>query len=406
MTAPKNKKVRLSLLTAAAIALLVLGFAAKRMLFPDNAPRILTAVAAAGDIEQAVLATGTLKPVKLVAVGSQASGRVVSLKVLLGQVVTKGQLIAQIDSVPQENALRTAQASLADSRAQRVGKQATLALAESTLVRQRQNLADRTVSQADFESADEAVKTLRAQIASLEAQIIEAEVAVKTAEANLGYTQITAPTDGTVLSIVTQEGQTVNAVQSAPTIVVLGQLDVMTVRAEISEADIVDVKPGQPVYFTILGDPGRRYEASLESIEPAPESVKNDNSFSSSTATASSTSSSSSAIYYNGIFNVSNPEGRLRTYMTAEVHIVLGQSKGVLTVPSAALTKGSDGRYTVQVVDERGRTTSRVVDVGLNNRASAEIRSGLQAGERVVVGEIAADSQGAANNAGPPPMGL
>ncbi|WP_029922395.1 efflux RND transporter periplasmic adaptor subunit [Nevskia soli] len=405
MTAPKNKKVRLSLLTAAAIALLVLGFAAKRMLFPDNAPRILTAVAAAGDIEQAVLATGTLKPVKLVAVGSQASGRVVSLKVLLGQVVTKGQLIAQIDSVPQENALRTAQASLADSRAQRVGKQATLALAESTLVRQRQNLADRTVSQADFESADEAVKTLRAQIASLEAQIIEAEVAVKTAEANLGYTQITAPTDGTVLSIVTQEGQTVNAVQSAPTIVVLGQLDVMTVRAEISEADIVDVKPGQPVYFTIVGDPGRRYEASLESIEPAPESVKNDNSFSASTATTSSTSSSSSAIYYNGIFNVPNPEGRLRTYMTAEVHIVLGQSKGVLTVPSAALTKGSDGRYTVQVVDERGRMTSRAVEVGLNNRASAEIRSGLQAGERVVVGEMAADSQGSASNAGPP-MGL
>src|SRR3546814_7507420 len=108
-------------------------------------------------------------------------------------------------------------------------------------------LAQNSVSQADFEAAEATVAVTRAQIEALEAQIVEAEVAVEIARVDLGYTKITAPIDGTVLAIVTQEGQTVNATQSAPTIIVIGQIDVMTVRAEISEADIVRVRPGQQV---------------------------------------------------------------------------------------------------------------------------------------------------------------
>lgn len=189
-----------------------------------------------------------------------------------------------------------------------------------------------TTSRADLESAAAALAVTEAQIQALDAQIEEAQVAVETAQANLDYTKITAPIAGTVLSIVSQEGQTVNATQSAPTIVILGQLDNMTVRTEISEADITRVQPDLPVYFTVLGEPNRRYEATLASIEPAPESVRSDSSFSSSSSSTSSSSSSSStssseAIYYNGVFNVPNPDGKLRTYMTAEVHIVLEMPK-------------------------------------------------------------------------------
>src|SRR3546814_13405306 len=137
-------------------------------------------------------------------------------------------------------------------------------------------VAQNAVSQADYEAAEAAVATTRAQIEALEAQIVEAEVAVEIARVNLGYTRITAPIDGTVLAIVTQEGQTVNASQSAPTIIVLGQIDIMTVRAEISEADIVHVRPGQAVTFTILGDPDPRYEATRGRHEPAPESTPRD----------------------------------------------------------------------------------------------------------------------------------
>src|SRR3546814_4153379 len=149
-------------------------------------------------------------------------------------------------------------------------------------------VAQNAVSQADYEAAEAQYVDTRAQIEALEAQIVEAEVAVEIARVNLGYTKITAPIDGTVLASVTQEGQTVNASQSAPTIIVLGQIDVMTVRAEISEADIVHVRPGQAVTFTILGDPDHRYEATLGSIEPAPESITGASSI--STASASSAS--------------------------------------------------------------------------------------------------------------------
>lgn len=222
-------------------------------LFPQQTETLMIAKAVVGNVEQTVLASGTLKPVKLVAVGAQVSGRVTALKVNLGQTIKTGDLIAEIDSLTQLNALRTAQAALQSTRAQRVEKEATLVNAEATLARQQLTWAQHASSRADYDSAEATVKTIRAQIAQLDAQIVQADVAVETARINLGYTRITAPINGTVLAIVTQEGQTVNAVQSAPTIVVLGQLDTMTVRVEISEADIVHVRPDQPVYFTILG---------------------------------------------------------------------------------------------------------------------------------------------------------
>lgn len=356
---------------------------------PPPAP--VTAPVTIGDVEETVLASGTLKPSRLVAVGAQASGRITSLAVALGQEVREGDLIAEIDSVPQANALKTAEAALASVRAQKVEKEAALALAEQTLARQTNMVAKRAGSQADFEAADAEVRTTRAQIDALEAQIVEAEVAVETARANLGYTRITAPIDGTVLAIVSQEGQTVNANQTTPTIVVLGQLDVMTVRAEISEADIVRVTPGQPVYFTILGEPGRRYEATLASIEPAPESITSDSALTATTSSSSSSSStSSSAIYYIGVFDVPNPDRRLRTYMTAEVHIVLARAENVLTVPSGALgRRNRDGTYTVEVAGPDGQVVERRVEVGLNNKITAEIRAGLAEGDRVVTGRAA-----------------
>ncbi|MCX5569018.1 efflux RND transporter periplasmic adaptor subunit [Kaistia nematophila] len=406
-TNPKGRRSRLPLLILALIVLAGAGYAFRSSITGAKAPAMMTATVSTGNVEETVLATGTLKPSKLVAVGAQVSGRVTALKVELGQQVNKGDLIAEIDSVTQENALRTSKAALANIRAQRVEKEASLLLAEQTLARQKSMLAQKAVSQADFETADANVKTTRAQIEALDASIIEAEVAVSTAEANLGYTQITAPIDGTVLAVVTQEGQTVNAAQSAPTIVIMGQLDVMTVRAEISEADIVRVSAGQPIYFTILSDPERRYEATLASIEPAPESIRSDSSFSTSSTTTSS-SSTSSAIYYNGIFNVPNEDGRLRTYMTAEVHIVLGKANDVLTVPAVALgPRNADGSYTVRVV-EGDKITPRKVDIGLNDKVIAEVKSGLKAGDKVVTGEgsATASAAGSRRMGGPPPMGF
>ncbi|MGJ4967735.1 MULTISPECIES: efflux RND transporter periplasmic adaptor subunit [unclassified Bradyrhizobium] len=406
--APKPKRPRRwPLLIAGALVVLAAAIVLVMRLTSNPNANLVTAPVTTGDIEQTVLATGTLKPVKLVAVGAQASGRLVALNVKLGQKVRAGDLIAEIDSLTQQNTLRTNEASLRSVRAQRDEKVATLALAEANLARQQVTLAQKASSRADYDSAEATVKQTQAQIAQLDAQIVEAEVAIETARVNLGYTKITAPIDGTVLSIVTQQGQTVNAVQSAPTIVVLGQVETMTVRVEISEADVVKVRPGQNVYFTVLGEPDHRYEGTLGSIEPAPESIKSDSSFSSSTTTTSSSSSSSSttssAIYYNGVFDIANPDGRLMTYMTAEVHILLGEARKVPTIPSSALGNANpDGSYTVRVLTGAGTLEKRTIRVGLNNKIRAEVQSGLREGERVV---ISAPEEGTKRTVMPPPGG-
>lgn len=363
------------------------GYYAWQHFFVTQPPTLLTARVARGDVEETVLASGILKPSRLVAVGAQVSGRITSVGVSLGQRVKTGDLIAEIDSVTQENALKIAEAALASTQAQKREREATLALNEQSLERYRQMLARRAVSQAEYDNAAAAVTVTLAQIDALDAQIAQGEVGIRTAQANLDYTRITAPIDGTVLSIVSQEGQTVNANQSTPTIVILGQLDTMTVQAEISEADIVKVREGQDLWFTILGEPQTRYEAVLQSIEPAPESVRSDSSIA---ATATSSVSSTSAIYYNGIFDVPNPDGRLRTYMTAQVNIVLGRAQGVLTIPAAALgQRDAEGLHSVRVLEPGGLVARRKVRIGLNDKVTAEVLEGLSEGDTVVTGQAA-----------------
>ncbi|MDA9493890.1 efflux RND transporter periplasmic adaptor subunit [Bradyrhizobium sp. CCBAU 11361] len=382
------KRVKIA---AAVVAVVATGVVAATR-FPgtsSKAQSYITTPVTVSDLREEVLASGTLKPARLTAVGAQVSGRITALNVRVGDSVKAGDIIAQIDPVTKQNDLRSSEATLKNYRAQKVEKEAALVLAEANLARQQATLAQRATSRSDFDSADSTVRQTRAQIAALDALIVGAEASVETAKVNLDYTRITAPIDGTVLATVAQEGQTVNAVQSAPTIVVLGQLETMTVRAEISEADIVKVKPGQSLYFTILGDQDHRYEARLDQIEPAPESIKSDASFSSTTTTSSSSSSSSTstAIYYIGVFNVPNKDLSLRTYMTAEVHIVTGEAKRVKVIPTIAVMRKSDGHKIVRILSASGDVREREVKTGLNDRTTVEVRSGLDEGERVVTGE-------------------
>jgi macrolide-specific efflux system membrane fusion protein len=370
---------------AIGVAILVLLFVLKGCFFPTVAPpRYITAPATVGDIEQTVLASGALQPFLLVDVGAQVSGQVKSLKVALGDKVAKGQVIANIDPATQQNALLTAQATLEQQKAQRLSQEAIVAQDKLALARQSTTYAAEASSRQDLETAQTQLKSAQASLAATNALIKQATVAVNNAGVNLGYTQIVAPIDGVVVAIQTKQGQTVNAVQSAPTIVKLANLATMTVKAQISEADVVHVRPGQPVYFTILGEPDRRFYATLRAIEPAPDSIT-------SATTATASPASTAAVYYNGLFDVANPDGVLRTSMTAQVYIVLASAKHVLTVPSAALTPAGQGRYTVRILtDPKKKPEVRAVTVGINNNVSAQILSGLKAGEKVIVGEGAA----------------
>jgi len=375
---------------------------------PDAGPALATSPVTRGDIEQTVEATGTIKPSKLVSVGAQVSGRIETLHVRLGDTVKAGDLIAEIDSRNQRNTLQSAEAALRSARANRDAQKANLRQYELAFRRQEQMLVSDATSKAEYDAARAVLEATRAQVAALEASIVQQQTAVATAQTNLGYTKITAPIDGTVLAIVSKQGQTVNANQSAPTIVMLGDLGTMTVYAEISEADVIKTAVGQEVYFTVLGDPDKRYTSTLGDIAPAPESITSEDNTS-----GSSSSATSSAIYYYGLFDVANPDNTLRTYMTAQVSIVLGSAKDVLTIPSAALgAKLPDGRQLVRVVGKDGRPERRPVMIGLNNGTRAEVRDGLREGEQVVVGEATAESRAQSSSArqmrrgpgGPPPM--
>lgn len=342
------------------------------------APNFATEKVQRGDIENSVLANGMLQASKLVSVGAQVSGQIINLPVSLGQAVKKGDLIAQIDSLTQQNTLKEALASLTSSKAEYRAKQAQINQAQQEFNRQKLMLGDMASSQADYEAAQASLLVYQAELDQLEAQQEQVKLNVDSAQLDLDYTTIKAPMDGIIVYTAVTVGQTVNSNQSTPTIVELADLQQMTVKAQISEADVIKVTPGQEVYFTILGQPNKRYNATLRVIEPGPTLMDGDDS--------DMMLSDSDAIYYNGLFDVDNANGVLRIGMTAQVSIVLNQAIDALIVPAQILqtSPGPNPRYKLPVL-VNGEIEYRTVSVGINNKVSAEITDGLQEGDEIIL---------------------
>ena len=311
-------------ITAITLSLLLLFFAViKPIFFSKKPPEYLTAEVTKMDIEDVVLANGFVIPIKYVEVGAQVTGQLKSLKVKLGDRVKKNQLLAEIDPTIPQNELRKSEAALKQSQAQKQIAEAQLRQNEAALERQKIMVLGDASSQAELENAQTQADRTRAEIMVQEEHIKLAMIAIETAKANLGYTRISAPIDGEIISIVTKEGQTVVSAQSAPIILVIADLDTMTVKAQISEADVLRIKPGLAAHFKILGAEERRFSSVLRVIEPMPEYKANSN-----TATA---------VYYNGLFDVPNPERVLKASMTAQVSIVIAAAKQTLAIPVTAL---------------------------------------------------------------------
>ena len=431
MHMPKIKPMKLIIAVLIAIAI---AFAAWSFFKPKKqVNQFITSEVSRGDLEDSVLATGVLEATKMVSVGAQVSGQVKKMYVQLGDQVKQGQLIAQIDSIRQDNEVKNDEASIKNLQAQLAVKQANLAKVEAEYTRQKNMYAQDATSLAEYQSALASFKTSQAEIQAINAQIEQSRLTLSTAKENLGYTQIVAPMDGTVVAIVTEEGQTVNANQSTPTIVKLAKLDTMTIKAEISEADVMKVEQGQTVYFTTLGNSEKKIYASLRQVEPAPDSINTESN------NNSSTSSSSSAVYYNALFDVPNTDGKLRIDMTAQVYIVLADAKNALTIPAAAIQtsnrpqrkKNTDGKVDstaassprgdkdgkkgddanrpkrleltadekalidagkasvgmVRVVQSDGSAQTKMVLIGLNNRVTAQVLRGLNQGDQVVIAD-------------------
>jgi macrolide-specific efflux system membrane fusion protein len=331
-------------------------------------PALRTAEVTLGDIEKTVTALGTLQPKDYVDVGAQVSGQLETVHVEIGDIVKKDQLLAEIDPTVIETHVRTDKANLDNLQAQLARQQAELKLARLQFRRNQSLYKAKAISQDALQTSETQVSVGEAQAESLAAQIAAAQATYDGEVANLGYTKIYAPMDGTVVSQAALEGQTLNANQTAPTILRIADLQTMTVKAQVAEADVVKLSPGMPVYFTTLGLPERRWQATVRQILPTPETVND-------------------VVLYDVLIDVANADGVLMTSMTAQVFFVLGEAKNVPLIPIAALGKkqpGGGDEYLVRVMTDKGPAT-RAVKIGLTDRASAEVVSGLAAGDRVVV---------------------
>ena len=337
-----------------------------------------------GSIEDSVSALGTVQPRNFVDVGTQVTGQL-RLKVAVGDKVKKGTLVAEIDPALFKSKLEGTRATLASLHAQRTDREAAKRLAWQQYNRNLDLFGSDAVSEELLQQSAATLKQTAAQVEALSAQIAQVESQIRGDEANLRYTSIFAPIDGTVVSIAARDGQTLVSSQQAPLILRIADLSNMTVSAQVSEAEIPRIRVGMPVYFSTLGMPKRRWEGKVRQIMPTPEAVNN-------------------VVLYNVVFDVANPDQALMPQMSAQASFVLASAEDALLVPVSALLAAPKNQAPMDAVQEpksvkgknnpkqrkfmvrvlkNGKPEEREVSVGIMTRTTAQILAGLTEGETI-----------------------
>jgi membrane fusion protein, macrolide-specific efflux system len=349
----------------------------------DAQEKFLTATVEVGAIEDNVSATGTVQPLQFVDVGTQVTGQLRTLHVEVGDVVKKGQLIAEIDPTVFQFKVDTSRAALQNLEAQLLDRQAQSQLAELLAARNRKLKSADAVSEEILQQSEAAAVQARAQVNAFKAQIQQANASLAGDEANLRYTRIYAPISGTVVALNARQGQTLVSSQQAPVILRIADLSTMTVWAQVSEADVPRIAVGMPVYFNTLGLPERRWTSKVRQVLPTPDAVNN-------------------VVLYNVLFDVGNADAALKPQMSTQVFFRVASVDNALTIPEAALQsvakarkakdrgepRGKEKSYLVRVLHD-GQVEERSIAVGLQTRMQAQVLSGLAAGEQVIVGSAA-----------------
>jgi HlyD family secretion protein len=376
------------LLAAALIAVLALAGCGRSA---NKGPAYEYATLNRGDILQHVTASGSLSAVVSVDVGSQVSGKITHLYVDFNSPVHKGQLVAEIDPTVYEAQLQQAQGDLASARAD-------VTLKHQNLERKKILVPLKAASQLDL---DQAV----AELAQSEATVTIKEAALHSAVANLGYCKITAPVDGIVISRKVDEGQTVIAAMSTPVLFTVAQdITKMNITADISEADIGQVRTGQQVEFGVDAFPNEVFHGKVSQVRKSPTTTQN-------------------VVTYQTIIDVNNPEQKLFPGMTADVSILVMERNGVLKVPNAALRYSPPDKATfttappkqleraqqlAYVLQSDNKTLApRIVHTGATDGVSTEILDGLAQGDHVITATATTGTvavQFGSNNNPPPQM--
>ena len=360
-----------------------------------------TATVARRDFSSSVLATGAVQAQvgAEVRVGARISGKVERLHANIGDQVAKGQVVAELEKADLEALVSQREAELDLARAELAAVEsllpkeiekakldvtegeATYTLAESMLGRTRQLHQKNVVSQDELDQAEERHSVSKVRVASARnalelaetrysedlrqarAQIARATSALENARVQLSYATISAPIDGVIASVSTEEGETVAAGMQAPTFVTIIDLQRLQVDAYVDEVDIGKVEVGQRAEFTVDAFPATEFEGKVSAIYP--KAVIQDN-----------------VVNYDVVVDIETPyHGRLRPEMTANVTIFLEKREDVLAVPAKAVQR-ERGKNVVYVLAD-GRTEPRELKVGWRDGQWIEVASGLQEGETV-----------------------
>ena len=353
----------------------------------DEKVEFITKKAKKGSFSKKVDATGEIFATELIDVGAQVSGQIKKLYVKLGDQVKKGDMIASIDSSTQQNSIDNKEAQLAIYKAQLESAKVALNIAKTQFDRENALFAKNATSKQEFESAKNTYSANSAKIKELEAQIKQTNIELSTAKINLGYTKITAPRDGTVVSVQVEEGQTVNANQTTPTIVNIADLSHVKMKMQIAEGDITKIKVGTLVEYSILSEPTKKFQTTVSSIDPGLTTLSDGSygSSSSSKSSYSSSSSSSSAVYYYAQSIVDNKDGILRIGMTTQNELLIANVEDAIIAPSIGIKKDENGTFVYVLKD--GKPVKTAVKTGIKDNLDTQIISGINEGDEIITSQ-------------------
>lgn len=334
-------------------------------------------------IGNSVTATGTIEPVTKVEVGTQVSGIIDKIYVDYNSVVHKGQIIAELDKTNLMSELNSAKSNLAGAKSdldyQRANYKRIKALYDKELV--------------SGNEYDTALLSLR----QAESTYAQRKEAVSKAQTNLGYAIITSPIDGIIISKAVEEGQTVAASYSTPTLFTIAQdLTDMRVIADVDEADIGEVEVGQRVSFTVDAYPGETFEGQVTQVRLE-------------------ATTESNVVTYEVVISASNKDLKLKPGLTANVTIFTLERNNIVSVPTKALRftptkemlnpgeKIEDCQGAHKVWVREGKTLKAyAVKTGITNGTRTQIVSGIKEGAEVIVemkaASVDAEQEGAGDN--------
>lgn len=413
------------------IVLVLAVLALARCFSGDDAPGYATREVRTGDLTVSVSATGNLKPVNQVDVGSEQSGKITAVYVDVNDRVTRGQKLAELDTRRLNDTVNQNRAQVASSQASVAQAQAQVALAKATLDRQLnvfQLSGGKVPAKTEIDAARADYQGAVATLRSAQAQVDVARAQLSSAQTNLSIAQIVSPVTGVVLSRDIEPGQTVAASLNAPVLFTIAEdLTQMEVEVSVDEADVGQVKDGQSATFAVDAFPGRTFPAKVTRVNVG------SNASSTSSSTTTTTSTTGTVVAYTAVLSVNNQDETLRPGMTATADIVTQELHDVLLVPNSALrfkpsaarqgggitsvlpgpgrmrrgggkrevSIGAGSSQTVYVVGEDGKPKAVQVTVGASDGARTVISGGdLKAGMRVITGQLAAGQQAPAEDEG------